>query len=62
MPFVITPTAAALASAAFLSSPSPPQPSTHETRCFYVPVRHVYIFDVYDTVQVECHQVPVKVK
>lgn len=62
MPFVITPTAAALASAAFLSSPSLPQPITHETRCFYVPVRHVYIFDIYETVQVECHLVPVNAK
>ena len=62
MPFVISKAAAAVATAAVLNSPPLPEPATHETRCFFVPVRHVYLFDIYDTMQVECHLVPVSLR
>ena len=62
MPFLISKAAAAITTAAVISSTPQPEQNVFEHKCYYVPVRHVYIFDIYETVQVECYSVPARVR
>ena len=60
MPFTITMAATAVA-AAVTTTQAPPQ-YVYEQQCYYVPVTHVYVFDVYQTMELECQYVPKPIK
>lgn len=59
MPFIITKTAAAVATAAVTASAPASQQVSFEQQCYYVPVNHVYYNGVYQTTEIECYLVPV---
>ncbi len=61
MPFIIS-KAVSIATAAVVATAPIPQQYTYDQQCYYVPVTHVYVFDVYQTMELECKLVPVPVR
>lgn len=65
MPFTITmaaPLQATAAIAAAVATTQAPPQYVYEPQCYYVPVTHVYVFEVYQTMELECQYVPKQIK